>query len=97
MNEKLTQKVNDLESIIECNNIEIENLKEELKCSQCDFKADNLSKLVMHMEIGKHSENSKSFPCNDCDFTCQTESDLKKHKSSNHTVKFGEFKLSKNL
>ena len=66
----------------------VEKFNAQLKCSKCNFIGNDLSNLVIHMANGRHTELFKSLSCNDCDFTCETESHLKMHKSFKHAVNF---------
>ena len=91
--ETLVQKVEDQDKTIKLNNVEIEMMKRDLKCKECEFESESLENIIVHMATGIHLVSEKNLSCNMCDFTSQSESDLTDHLE-NHTTKFKEFKFS---
>ena len=91
--ETLVQKVEDRDKTIKLNNVEIEMMKRDLKCKECEFESESLENIIVHMATGIHLVSEKNLSCNMCDFTSQSESDLTDHLE-NHKTKFKEFKFS---
>ena len=93
-NAKVKEELVKSNYVLKSQNVEIQKFKAELKCGKCEFIAKDLSNLVLHMTNGKHVDQSKHLSCTDCDFTCETDSHLKMHKSFKHAVKIENFKFT---
>ena len=63
---------------------EIQKMKSDLICNECDYKANTLPTFLIHMKK-KHTEANNEFKlCKKCEFKSANEDDLKLHISVQH-------------
>ena len=63
---------------------EIQKMKSDLICNECDYKANTLPTFLIHMKK-KHTEANNDFKlCKKCEFKSANEEDLKLHISVQH-------------